>query len=262
MGKRRSRRKSVTLARAAPSEKFLGQGPSENAIARARIAAAGDVVARSGSWPTLDRVERQDRKIAPATLGRNSGALDPARRIWMELAGTALVTAGEFPTLKAIQGRAGAVRLRDLARVEDALIGIRRAWVATHGPHPDWIDPADRVDPEPEAPGAAPPDGEGSVGADDAESTAGGPKSRSGTTKAGANVDTTLLQKRIDRLMAEKKKDRATIDRLTAELAESEERLRRAMLPIIREHGDLHRPAPRPAVPTPLHPKPKARPPK
>ena len=134
MAKRRSRRKSVLLARAAPSDKFLAHGASENAIARARIAAAGEIVARRGEWPTLVKVEAQDRKIAPATLGRNSDALDPARRIWMAEAATALTTAGEFPTLKAVQGRAGAVRLKDLARVEDALtdLGIRAGVEAMH----------------------------------------------------------------------------------------------------------------------------------
>lgn len=249
MAKRRSRRKSVHLARAAPSAKFLAHGASENAIARARIAAAGEVVARRGEWPTLVKVEGQDRKIAPATLGRNSDALDPARRIWMAEAATALTTAGEFPTLKAVQGRAGAVRLKDLARVEDALTDARRQWVTEHGAHPGWIDPADAPSRE-EAPG--------DVGAGHAVGYPGGghegtgqqPEEGAGgvAKKGGGNVDTTLLQKRIDRLIAERKKDRETIAELTAALAEEKESTRRALLPVEKDHAAFltDAPAPRP----------------
>lgn len=256
MAKRRSRRKSVHLAKAPPSAKFLAQGPNENAIRRARIAAAGEAIARGGEWPTLARVEKQDRKIAPATLGRNSDALDPARRIWMAAAATAMTTAGEFPTLTAIRDRAGAVRLGVLAKYEDALTEERRRWVAEHGAHPDWIDSSDR------------PEQAGEI---DAERTApregvtGKGREVDGTSPAGgATVDTTLLEKRIARLAAERKKDRETIANLTVELAEAREALRRALLPVLKEHAAFidSAPTPKSTARGRTRPQPKAPPPR
>lgn len=211
MTKRRDRRVGTPLPRPTPSEKFLASGPTRNATARRRIASAGKAVARSGKWPTLERVIAQDPRIKPATLDRNADALDDARRLWLDARAAKLVDAGTFPTVDLLQAAAGRVRLTYLIRFEDALAGQRRRWVGMHGPHPDWSDaPVVAPDPAPDLPREdAPIPALESVTAD--------------------SDPLELAQRQLKRLMAERASDRKKVVSLKSELADVKEALRRAL---------------------------------
>lgn len=218
MTKRRDRKVDVALPRAAPSAEFLASGPTRNAKARRRIASAGKAIARSGRWPTLQLVLDKDPRIRPATLDRNSDALDEARRMWLDARARRLVDAGTFPTLDLIRSACGDVRRSFLARYEDALTEQRRRWVAHHGPHSNWTDAPAPPDATPEAtPGPEPiPPALASV-------------------KEGDN-ELDVAKAQIKRLMAERRSDRKALAAAKAELAETAEALRRA-LAMIRKHN-------------------------
>jgi hypothetical protein len=231
MTKRRDRKVGVALPRPAPSAEFLASGPTRNATARRRIASAGVAVAKSGKWPTLALVEARDPRIKPATLDRNSDALDPARRLWLDAVAGKLVDAGTFPTIDLL-AVAGTVRRTYLAKFEDALIEQRRRWVAAHGAHGTWQD-----EPMAQAGDAV---GIGRKATDDGAAEL----PRALEVVAHDERPLELAQRQIKRLMAERKSDRAAIATLTAELGEVKEALRRALAMIRKVHaGELSKPS-------------------
>ncbi|HEY0027397.1 MAG TPA: hypothetical protein VGC35_05965 [Allosphingosinicella sp.] len=181
-------------------------------------------VAKAGRWPTLERVQERDPRIKPATLDRNSGALDPARRFWLDAKARKLVDSGTFPTLELLAAAAGAVRKSYLAKYEDALTEQRRRWVTAHGDHPTWRDEPSQ---DPSADPATPPE----EGSGDAAATVP-PELEAVATGDGLQE---VAQRQIKRLLADRKANKKTIAALAGELAETKEALRRA-LDIIRKY--------------------------
>jgi hypothetical protein len=223
MSKRRERRVETPLPRPEPSAKFLATGPANNATARRRIASAGAKVVASGKWPTLELVLAKDHRIRPATLDRNSDALDVARSSWITAQGEKLVDAGEFPTIRLLQPRAPTVRRSMLARFEDALDAPRRRWIKRNGPHPSWTDeePADLAANENAAKPASSDTARGSVLEE---------------VKPGDDVSD-RAKRQLERLLKERRADRAEIRDLRIELAETKEALRRANLGVRKKHA-------------------------
>lgn len=215
MSKRDPTPPKVPLPRPQPSEAFLASGPTKNAVARRRIASAGKRIAAK-HWPTYERVRAADPRIKPATLSRNSDALDEAREMWATKRGSDMVANGYFPTIEDLQQQAGKVRRKIIARFEHCLRDARLQWVKLYGPHPDWSD-----------------NGESSMRGEAAGEDETAPvlvADNATSTKIQALLD--LAEKRIERLMAERKTDRATIAELKEQLAISEESLRRSTLKI------------------------------
>jgi hypothetical protein len=224
---KRNRKVEAPLPRAAPSESFLATGPTKNKASRRRIASAGKAVVRSGRWPTLELVLAKDTRIKPATLDRNSDALDEARRAWMSSRGNYLAEAGRFPTLDLLHAMAPRVRRSYLRRFEDALDGPRQRWVDAHGPHPDWTGPG------------APP------GSTETRAYPDGSIGREGEADGAALVvigpeDDALkvAQDRIARLLAERKRDKIALKEVRVELAETKEALRRALVTLRRLNAE------------------------
>lgn len=222
MSRRRERKVETHLPHPEPSPQFLATGPTKNAVARRRIASAGAKLAASGKWPTLALVLTKDTRIRPATLDRNSDALDDARRAWIRAECAKLLDEGEFPTIALLQRHAGSVRAAVLARFEDSLAPARNTWVERNGPHPDWSNEAieqenaaePSPDPEPRIPGAG-----------------------TALSVVGSTLDPLeLAQSQIKRLLAERKANRAQIRELKVELLEATEGLRRSMLGIRKKH--------------------------